>query len=75
MNSTLKEIQDRLFGRFLVKILNKSMAKKLGDDEDMKRMSEGMMNEVSFRTFLVTGISMMRIEGIVDILNYRILRG
>lgn len=77
VNSTIAEIQDSFFGRILAKRISTEARKVSGDDPGMLDMVDAMVNDAPLRMLLMINayITPKRLEGIVDILNGKLLRG
>ncbi len=78
VNSTVAEIRSCWLGRMLSRIIGAAAQKMLGNDPDVRRMAKAMLNDAPLRMMLMAGggaVTSERLNGIVDILNGRPLRG
>jgi len=76
ITSTMTDIQDRWFGRQLWALLNRQLEEMVFDSSDVKMMARKMMPDMPLYFLQMKGgITLDQIEGIVDILNGRLIRG
>ncbi len=78
INSTMTDIQDRLIGRQLLKIIKKATNKMADQDPQMSAMAQKMMMDMPLRFFSMKGkdtFSTVQVEGLVDLLNGKYGRG
>lgn len=81
LNSTLVDVKQRgsLVGRLLIRIFEKEIRKMSGGemptDESMQRMMLAMVYDMPLRSFSMSGLPLSKIEGLVDLLNGRLVRG
>jgi len=78
INSTMTDIKDTLIGKLMFKAVNKKAGQMAGEDEELNRMISEMINDMPLRSFAMLSngeFTIDKIEGIVDMLNHRYLKG
>ncbi len=81
INSTITDIQDKWFGRLLLKIIRKQSAAMAKDDPDMLLMVDKMMMDLPLRFLAMMsggdegGMTVNQVYGMVEILNGHWIKG
>jgi len=78
INSTITDIQDNSFGRILKGVLDRKVTKLGAKDPFLKTMAEKIINDMPLRFLTMLGrdsMSILQVEGLVDLLNGRVLKG
>jgi beta-glucosidase len=78
INSTFYDIQDNWLGRKIYDTMSKQLDSAYADSPDLKQMLEKMMIDMPLRFLTLdsdNGFTTSQVEGIVDMLNGRLLRG
>jgi beta-glucosidase len=80
LNSTIGEIKHSFIGKQLYKMVKKQMAQMLDQEpnETMVKMMEKSVEEMPFRSLVVFSggkLSVNRAQGLVDMMNAKVLRG
>ncbi len=78
INSTITDIQDNWFGRILRVFLDRQVNKLGAKDPFLKMMAEKIVADMPLRFITMTGgdgMSILQVEGLVDILNGKLLSG
>jgi beta-glucosidase len=82
INSTFTDIQDKWLGRKLLAMIRGEIDKMPGEDPDFKLMVENMIMDAPLRFLTMMsggggekGFSLQQIEGVVDLLNGKPVRG
>lgn len=78
VNSTMREIRNRWLGRLLAGVTAKQAKDLFGKDTNMRLMVEAMLIDAPLRMLLMSGMAAItprRLEGLVDLLNHRVIRG
>jgi beta-glucosidase len=78
LNSTITDIQDKWLGRSLLNVIRKQTSKLVNDNPDIKVMAEKMLPDLPLRflTMMASGgISLVQVEGFVEILNGHLFKG
>lgn len=79
ISSTFADIQDKWLGRKLLDMMRKNIDKMGEENADIKIMAEKMIMDMPLRFLCLmaadSGLTLEKIEGIVDLLNGRVVRG
>ncbi len=78
INSTITDIQDNWFGRILHGIFYRQVDKMGAKDPFLKMMAEKIIPDMPLRFLTMTGsegLSIIQVEGLVEILNGHYIRG
>jgi len=79
VSSTFADIQDKWLGRQLLSIMRKNITKMGDDNADIKLMAEKMIMDMPLRALCLmaadSGLTLEKIEGIVDLLNGHLIKG
>jgi beta-glucosidase len=79
ISSTFADIQDKWLGRQLLATMRKNIAKMSEDNADIKLMAEKMIMDMPLRFLCLmaadSGLTLSKIEGIVALLNGRVVKG
>ena len=80
INSTLGELKETFIGKKVLEGVRKEMSKMFGDDGDdsMELMVESMVEEMPFRSLVTLSngeMSNQKAEGLLDLMNKKIIRG
>ncbi len=76
MDSSVSEMASTPFGRLMIRVVERVMdepAKKM--DEDTRRMMHEIVSDLPLRQLISSGFSMRTVDGLVDMLNGRYIRG
>jgi beta-glucosidase len=75
--STFTDIQDRWLGRRLIALLRSQIDKMPENAEDVKMMAQNMLMDapLHFVTMMEGGFTTNQVEGLVDLLNGKMVRG
>lgn len=76
IDSSVSEMASTPFGRLMIRVVERVMdepAKKM--DEDTRRMMHEIVSDLPLRQLISSGFSMRTIDGLVDMLNGRYIRG
>ncbi len=74
-NSTLHDLKQTFVGRRVRKIIHRKASAVAAPEEDVARIMVESLEDMPLRSLQMGGVSMSKIDGIVDILNHRFLRG
>ena len=76
LNSSVSDLNDHFFGRFLLKIITKEFNKRIDKNTDNGLMAEKMFKELPLRALgNEKGMTKKKLDGICDIANGRLIRG
>jgi beta-glucosidase len=78
ISSTMTDIQDKLLGRLLLGIMKKQTNKLAKNNPDIKVMAEKMLPDLPLRFLIMLApgsISLVQVEGLVEILNGHLFKG
>lgn len=74
-NSLVGDLKTSLIGRAVHYILRRELKLLIPNDKRRRKTAELMVMDVPLRTLAMSGIDMTLVDGVVDILNYRFIRG
>lgn len=74
-NATIGDLKSSLIGRLVRYLLRRELKLLLRDNVAARQAAELMMTDVPLRALAMSGVDMRLVYGVVDILNYRFIRG
>lgn len=74
-NATVGDLKSSLLGRIVHAILRHELKLLVRDDRAARKAAELMVMDVPLRSLAMSGVDMGLVDAVVDILNYRFIRG
>ncbi len=75
-NTPIGDLRKSRIGRLIIKIMqNQAKRTTTSPEDDVSRMMEAMFEDMPLRGITMGGVSMSKVDGIVDIMNGKVLSG
>lgn len=75
INSTIADLQTSSIGKIVVYFINRELKNLLRDKPNERELMSATILDIPLRNVAMSGIDMLFVYGIVDVLNYHFVRG